>query len=133
MFICFGLLVAALLFLGLTAPTIPGLFVGLFSVGLASAAISPAIQTRLMDVAGDSQTLAAAANHSALNIGNSVGAILGGAVIAAGFGYLAPTWVGLALCLPGILLAVVGGLLTLGEMKRRRTEDDDELVAPAGA
>lgn len=132
-FICFGLLVGALLFLGLTAPTIPGLFVGLFAVGLASAAISPAIQTRLMDVAGDSQTLAAAANHSALNIGNSVGAILGGAVIAAGFGYLAPTWVGLALCLPGILLAVVGGLLTHGETKRRRTADDEELVTPAGA
>jgi DHA1 family inner membrane transport protein len=132
-FICFGLLVAALLFLGLTAPTVPGLFVGLFAVGLASSAISPAIQTRLMDVAGDSQTLAAAANHSALNIGNSVGAILGGAVIAAGFGYLAPTWVGLALCLPGILLAVLGGLITRGDAKRRRSADEDERATPAGA
>lgn len=111
-FICFGLLVAALLGLALTAPTVPGLFVGLFAVGFAAAAISPAIQTRLMDVAGDSQTLAAAANHSALNIGNTIGALLGGAVIAAGWGYLAPTWVGLALCLPGILFAVLGGLVT---------------------
>jgi MFS transporter, DHA1 family, inner membrane transport protein len=132
-FLSFGIFVIALLGLALTAPTIPGLFVGMFAVGFASAALSPAIQTRLMDVAGDSQTLAAAANHSALNIGNSLGAILGGAVIAAGFGYLAPTWVGLALCLPGILLAVFGGLLTHGEAKRRRTADDDELVAPAGA
>jgi MFS transporter, DHA1 family, inner membrane transport protein len=132
-FLSFGIFVIALLGLALTAPTIPGLFVGMFAVGFASAALSPAIQTRLMDVAGDSQTLAAAANHSALNIGNSLGAILGGAVIAAGFGYLAPTWVGLALCLPGILLAVFGGLLTHGEAKRRRSADDDELVAPAGA
>lgn len=130
--ICFGLLVAALLVLALTAPTIPGLFVGLFAVGLASAAISPAIQTRLMDVAGDSQTLAAAVNHSALNIGNSLGAFLGGAVIAAGWGYLAPTWVGLALCAPGILLAVLGGLVTHGEAKRRRAVDE-ALIAPIGA
>jgi DHA1 family inner membrane transport protein len=111
-FICFGLLVAALLGLALTAHTTPGLFAGLFAVGFAAAAISPAIQTRLMDVAGDSQTLAAAANHSALNMGNTLGALLGGAVIAAGWGYVAPTWVGLALCLPGILLAVLGGLVT---------------------
>ncbi|WP_309712865.1 MFS transporter [Pseudolysinimonas sp.] len=131
-FLCFALLVAALLGLALTAPTIPGLFTGLFAVGFASAAISPAIQTRLMDVAGDSQTLAAAANHSALNIGNSIGALLGGAVIAAGLGYVAPTWVGLALCLPGILFAVLGGLLTHGEAKRRR-RDDEALIIPTGA
>ncbi len=111
-FLSFGIFVIALLGLALSGPTIPGLFVGVFAVGFASSSLSPAIQTRLMDVAGDSQTLAAAANHSALNIGNSLGAILGGAVIAAGFGYLAPTWVGLLLCLPGILLAVVGGLIT---------------------
>jgi DHA1 family inner membrane transport protein len=131
-FICFALLVVALLGLALTAPTVPGLFVGLFAVGLASAAISPAIQTRLMDVAGDSQTLAAAANHSALNIGNSLGAFLGGAVIAAGWGYLAPTWVGLALCGPGILLALLGGLITRGESRRRRAVDE-ALMTPIGA
>ena len=111
-FILFGALMLSLLGLALTAPTVPGLFVGLFAVGATASAISPAIQTRLMDVAGDSQTLAAAANHSALNIGNSLGAFLGGAVIAAGWGYLAPTWLGLALCVPGILFAVLGALVT---------------------
>jgi len=120
-FLCFGLLVAALLGLALTAHTVPGLFGGLFAVGLASAAISPAIQTRLMDVAGDSQTLAAAANHSALNLGNSIGALLGGAVISAGWGYLSPTWIGLALCGPGILLAVLGGMVTRAGSARART------------
>lgn len=115
-FLLFGVLVAALLLLALTAPTVPGLFAGVFAVGLASAAISPAIQTRLMDVAGDSQTLAAAVNHSALNLGNSLGALVGGAVIAAGWGYLAPTWVGLALCVPGILFALLGGVVTRGDV-----------------
>ena len=118
-FLTFAAMGAALLLLALTASTPGGLLIGLFAVGLAASALSPAIQTRLMDVAGDSQTLAAAANHSALNLGNSLGAFVGGAVIAAGWGYLAPTWLGLALCVPGVLLAVAGGLITRGEAKRR--------------
>jgi DHA1 family inner membrane transport protein len=46
----------------------------------------PALQTRLMDVAGDAQTLAAAGQHAALNVANALGAWLGGVVIAAGLG-----------------------------------------------
>ncbi|TPX02431.1 MFS transporter, partial [Schumannella luteola] len=91
LFASFGVFAAMLLGLALTAPWPVGLFVFLFGVGAAASALSPTIQTRLMDVAGDSQTLAAAVNHSALNIGNALGAFLGGAVIAAGWGYLAPT------------------------------------------
>ena len=63
----------------------------LFAIGAAGSAVAPALQTRLMDVAHDAQTLAAALNHSALNIGNATGAWVGGLVIAAGLGaiYLA--------------------------------------------
>ena len=64
----------------------------------------PAIQTRLMDVGGDAQNLSAALNHSALNVGNALGAALGGIVIAAGWGAASTAWVGLVLCLPGVLL-----------------------------
>jgi DHA1 family inner membrane transport protein len=110
-FVFFGLFVVSLAGLALTAHTIPGLFVFTFLVGVSAAGISPAIQTRLMDVAGDSQTLAAAANHSALNIGNSLGAYLGGLTIAAGLGYVSPVWVGLMLCAPGIALATWSVLL----------------------
>lgn len=106
-YVCFGLFAVSLLGFALVAQTPVGLLVCLFLVGGASSALSPAVQTRLMDVAGDSQTLAAALNHSALNIGNSLGAYLGGVVIAAGFGYLSPAWVGLAMCVPGFALAVV--------------------------
>lgn len=108
LFVCFAAFAVVLLGLGLTAQHPVGLFGFLFGVGAAASALSPAIQTRLMDVAGESQTLAAAVNHSALNIGNALGALLGGAVIAAGWGYLAPTWLGLVLCLPGVLLALGG-------------------------
>lgn len=115
-FILFAALAASLLLLALFARTLPGLLTGLFLVGLAASAISPAIQTRLMDVAGDAQTMAAAVNHSALNIGNSLGAFLGGAVIAAGYGYLAPTWVGLALIVPGVAFALLGWMVTRGDV-----------------
>ena len=50
-------------------------------------AIGPALQIRLMDVAGDAQTLAAALNHSAFNAANALGAWLGGVSIAAGLGW----------------------------------------------
>jgi DHA1 family inner membrane transport protein len=111
-FVLFGALAVSLLVLGLAARSVAGLLVGVFMVGAAAQGLAPAIQTRLMDVAGDSQTLAAAVNHSALNIGNSLGAFLGGTVIAAGFGYLAPTWLGLMLVVPGVLFALVGWRIT---------------------
>lgn len=122
----FGLFVVSLAGLALTAHTVPGLFVFVFLVGVAAAGISPAIQTRLMDVAGDSQTLAAAANHSALNIGNSLGAYLGGFTIAAGLGYLSPVWVGLMLCAPGLALVTWSALL-----QRRRGGSLDGSRTPA--
>lgn len=111
LFIFFGIFFVSLLGLALTAHTVAGLLVFLFLVGGAASGLSPVIQTRLMEVAGDSQTLAAAVNHASLNLGNSLGAYLGGVTIAAGYGYLSPTWVGLALCVPGVLLVVVSVLV----------------------
>ncbi|WP_327121605.1 MFS transporter [Nocardia sp. NBC_01730] len=78
--------------------------VGAFLVGASGAVLSPSLQTRLMDVAADAQTLAAALNHAALNTANAGGAWLGGIVIAAGLGYTAPAIVGAGLAVLGILL-----------------------------
>jgi len=91
--------------LALTAGWIVTVVAFVFLVGFFSAALSPTIQTRLMDVAGDNQSIAAALNHSALNMGNALGAALGGAVIAAGLGFVAPVWVGVVLALAGLLVA----------------------------
>lgn len=110
-FIAFAGLAASLTLVGLVGGTQVGAAIGTFAVGFTAAALSPIVQTRLMDVAGDSQTLAAALNHSALNLGNALGAFLGGLVVAAGLGYLAPAWVGLALAAGGVVLAVVGVLV----------------------
>ncbi|MFQ6393135.1 MFS transporter [Nocardia sp. KC 131] len=77
---------------------------GAFFIGASGAALAPGLQTRLMDVAADAQTLAAALNHAALNIANAAGAWLGGLVIAAGLGYTAPATVGAGLAVLGVVL-----------------------------
>jgi DHA1 family inner membrane transport protein len=75
----------------------------LFAIG-AGIAIGPAVQTRLMDVAGDAQTVAAALNHSAFNIANALGAWAGGMAIAMGLGLRSTGWVGAVLALGGVVV-----------------------------
>ena len=62
------------------------------------------LQTRLMDVAGDAQTLAAALNHSAFNLANALGPLLGGMAIAAGLGWTSTGFVGAGLALGGFAI-----------------------------
>ncbi|MDQ8034681.1 MAG: MFS transporter [Bordetella sp.] len=69
-----------------------------FLVGVGGA-LGTVLQTRLMDVAGDAQSLAAALNHSAFNAANALGPFLGGLAIAAGFGWTSTGWVGALLAL----------------------------------
>lgn len=85
--------------------------VGLFLVGSTGSAMVPGLQARLMRHAGRGQTLAASLNHSALNAANALGAWLGGAVIALGFGYTSPALAGAGLAAVGlgILVAAVSG------------------------
>ncbi|GAA2984781.1 DHA1 family inner membrane transport protein [Microbacterium terrae] len=108
-------LAVVLALLAVTATWIWALAFFVFCTGFVSSVLSPTIQTRLMDVAQDNQSIAAALNHSALNIGNSLGALLGGLVIAAGWGYIAPAWVGVALALGGLVLALAS---LAGERRR---------------
>ncbi|WP_408926103.1 MFS transporter [Corynebacterium sp. YSMAA1_1_F7] len=75
-------------------------------IGLLGSMLVPNLQTRLMDVAGEAQTLAAALNHSALNMANAAGAAVGGAVIAAGYGYSTPALAGAVMAACGALLWV---------------------------
>lgn len=72
-----------------------------------SIAVGTGMQVRLMTVAGDAQTLAAALNHSAFNVANALGAWLGGLVLAAGLGLAAPMWVAVGLSLGGMAIFAV--------------------------
>jgi DHA1 family inner membrane transport protein len=67
-------------------------------------ALGTVMQTRLMDVAGDAQALAAALNHSAFNVANALGPLLGGMAIAAGYGWTSTGWVGCGLALVGLAI-----------------------------
>lgn len=103
----FPFFLAAMAAMALTGGTPVGVFVGSFAVGATNMVLIPGVQARLIAVAGEAQLLGAALVHSALNIANSIGAALGGVVIAAGFGYLAPSWVGLGLGVLGLALAAL--------------------------
>jgi DHA1 family inner membrane transport protein len=104
------------------------MFLFVFATGFASQGLGPAIQTRLMDVAGDSQSLAAALNHSALNIGNALGAFLGGVVIAGGLGYLAPVWTGVVLTVIGLGIVITSFTVERRQLRREllRANDAEE-------
>ena len=67
-------------------------------------ALATVLQTRLMDVAGEAQSLAAALNHSAFNVANALGPWLGGMAVAAGFGWPSTGLVGCALALCGLVV-----------------------------
>jgi DHA1 family inner membrane transport protein len=78
-------------------------FPAVFAVG-SMISLSPALQTHLMDVAAEAQTLAAASNHAAFNIANALGPWLGGLAISAGFGWTATGYVGAATAVGGLLV-----------------------------
>ena len=67
-------------------------------------ALAPVLQTRLMDVAGEAQTLAAASNHAAFNTANALGPWLGGIAISAGLGWISTGYVGAATAAAGLLI-----------------------------
>jgi MFS transporter, DHA1 family, inner membrane transport protein len=95
----------------------------LFGAGMFSLALGPAIQTRVMDIVGEAPTMASAAIQSASNVANSLGAWLGGMVIAAGFGLLAPALVGAVLAVAGLAVLVVSGGLQVHTRRVRRREE----------
>ncbi|MCW2984756.1 MAG: transporter, partial [Conexibacter sp.] len=83
-----------------------GAIVTVFFLGMALM-LPTGLQMRLMEVAGDAQTLGAALNHSAFNMANALGAWLGGIVLAAGLGLTAPMVVAVGLALAGLTIFII--------------------------
>ena len=67
---------------------------GMFFLGAIGFATAPGLQLRIMHFADDAPTVASGTNIAALNIGNAIGAWVGGLAIAAGLGFVSPLWVG---------------------------------------
>jgi len=94
----------------------------IFLWGVASFALVPPLQVRVMTAAADAPNLASAVNIGAFNLGNAFGAALGGGVIAGGFGFP-------AVAVAGAATSAIGLAAVLFMM--RRTQRPRDRLAPA--
>lgn len=78
----------------------------LFAMGALGFSTVPGLQTRIMEYAPEAPTMASSANIAAFNIGNALGAWLGGVAISAGGGYTSPIWVGAGLTSLALLVMI---------------------------
>jgi DHA1 family inner membrane transport protein len=85
----------------------------------------PGLQLRIMTYAGEAPTLASGANIAAFNVGNALGAWLGGLTIGAGLGFTSPLWVGAGLATAALAVLVVA------ERAARRTTQESPALQPA--
>ena len=99
-------IVMALLPLAMT--THVGAAIGLVVWGAAAFGIVPPVQMRVMQAAADAPGLASSINIGAFNLGNALGAAVGGGVISLGLGYAAVPIAGGALAAAGLALVVLG-------------------------
>ena len=96
---------------------VPGL-ITVFLLQVFASVLVLNLQMRLMRVAGDAQSLGAAMNHASLNMANALGAWLGGVVVAAGYGYRAPSWVGVGLSAGGLVVILISAALERSQSRR---------------
>jgi MFS transporter, DHA1 family, inner membrane transport protein len=79
----------------------------IFAWGVATFALVPPLQMRVMATAADAPNLASSMNIGAFNLGNALGAAIGGAVIAAGVGYPAVSIAGAMVAGAALVLVVL--------------------------
>jgi DHA1 family inner membrane transport protein len=91
--------------------------IALVLMGAFGFATVPALQTRVMQYADHAPTLASGANIAAFNLGNALGAWIGGLTIAAGLGYTSPIWAGSGITLAAVVLTLVA----MGAVRRGRS------------
>lgn len=99
-------LVAQYLFAASLIPTL----IAVTLVGVFGFATVPGLQTRVLDKAADAAALAATLNIGAFNLGNAIGAWVGGLVIDHGFGIAATALGGAGLALIGLGATALGHL-----------------------
>ena len=105
-------LAAMLLLFAMTMYSPIAAAVTIFLWGVATFAIVPPLQMRVMEAASDAPNLASAVNIGAFNLGNAIGAAVGGGVIGLGLGFP-------AVSIAGAVMAVAGLAIVLGSRTRK--------------
>ncbi|MCX2566505.1 MFS transporter [Acetobacter suratthaniensis] len=103
----FPILGLLMLLFPFAATTPAGALAGVLLWGIASFSIMPALQMRTMQAAHDAPGLASSVNIGAFNLGNALGAALGGAVLSLGYGYSMVSIAGLGISLLGVVLVLL--------------------------
>jgi DHA1 family arabinose polymer transporter-like MFS transporter len=85
---------------------IPALLMTFITGAIAFAVISP-MQMLMINAAKGSEMLASSAIQASANMGNALGAFLGGIPIAAGLGYTSPMYIGAALAFAGFVITLI--------------------------
>lgn len=106
--------IAVLLFFPLAASSVWGVMLGIGLIGTMIALAAP-LQIRLMDIAHEAPSLAAASNHAAFNLANALGPWLGGLAITAGLGWTSTGYIGAATALMGLALYAIARRMKGGE------------------
>ncbi|UAJ79624.1 MFS transporter [Leifsonia sp. ZF2019] len=117
-------LIAFALVAGMPVPAV----IALVLMGAAGFATVPALQLRVLTYADHAPTLASGANIAAFNVGNALGAWLGGLTIAAGLGYTSPLWVGAGMTVAALLVvAVAAGAANRASRRSSLTTSEESL------
>jgi DHA1 family inner membrane transport protein len=128
-----GLIATAIVLFGFgfAVTSKPGAVIAIFIFGVTGSLLVPILQTRLMDVAREGQSLAAALNHSTLNLANALGAWIGGVVLSHGLGYQWPSRVGALLAIAGLVIALISGALDRRSRTERTEKSGDQTARSA--
>lgn len=95
-------LVVVLVVFALTSNNQPMTIASMVLLGGFGFATVPGLQMRVMKYATTAPTLASGANIGAFNVGNALGAWMGGVTITAGLGYTSPIWAGAGITALGL-------------------------------
>ncbi|MCW2117884.1 MFS transporter [Flavobacterium sp. 7A] len=104
------ILLAMALDLGLVFFLSTNLYISLmlvFTTGCLSFAIIAPVQMLMIKTAVGAEMIASATIQAAFNVGNALGAFLGGLPLTAGFNYASPNLVGVTMALSGVVFTLV--------------------------
>lgn len=100
-----SLMVVALIANAMLAENKVALLIMTFIIGALAFSIASPVQMTMIKASKGSEMLGSSLNQSAFNMGNALGAYLGGVPIAMGYGFASADFIGTAMAVSGILIA----------------------------